>query len=55
MKSIAHPADGGTYEIDKRGKRVLIDPPTQDHPDGNRPRLPEDQPADIPAVIERAE
>ena len=31
------PMVGGTYEM-RDGKRVLVTPPTQDHPEGNRPR-----------------
>lgn len=33
-----HPSEGGSYLINEQGERVRIEPPTQDHPDGNRAR-----------------
>lgn len=55
MASTDTPAEGGRYEIDKRGRRKRVEPPTQDHPEGNRPRpapLPQTESTD---KTERAE
>lgn len=47
------PAEGGRYEIDKRGRRKRVEPPTQDHPEGNRARPAPAQPEST--ETERAE
>ncbi len=36
-KPVTSPGRGGRYEM-KDGKRVLVEEPTADHPDGNAPR-----------------
>jgi hypothetical protein len=38
---------GGSYEV-RDGKRVLVEPPTADHPDGNRARDADGTPHDQP-------
>lgn len=37
---------GGSYEI-RDGKRVQVEAPTKDHPEGNRPRDSEGRPLDV--------
>ena len=41
---------GGSYVIDKDGKRMRVETPTQDHPEGNRPRDAEGKPLDFAAA-----
>ncbi len=43
---------GGTYEV-REGKRVLVTPPTQSHPEGDRARDADGKPIDeAPAAAE---
>lgn len=46
-----HPTEGGSYLVNERGERVRVEPPTQDHPDGNRAR-PADAGVQFSAVDE---
>lgn len=39
---------GGTFEV-RGGRRVLVTPPTQDHPEGNRAREADGTPINLPA------
>ena len=39
---------GGSYEV-RDGKRVQVEAPTKDHPEGNRPRDEHGKPLDIVA------
>jgi hypothetical protein len=49
MKHQENPAEGGRYEI-KRGKRVQVEAPTREHPEGNRARD-----ADVQVEVEQTE
>lgn len=40
-----YPNEGGSYLVNEKGERVRIEPPTQDHPDGNRARPAEHPPS----------
>lgn len=53
-KEIPPPDDGGSYEI-KNGKRVLVEQPTRDHPDGNRARQAGEPPTAAVAPTEEHE
>ena len=41
-------AGGGSYEV-RDGKFVQLEAPTQDHPEGNRPRDAQGRALDLPA------
>jgi hypothetical protein len=46
--------EGGTFEV-RDGKRILVTPPTQPHPDGDRARNADGKPVDeTPAAAEAA-
>lgn len=36
---------GGCYVITEKGERLLVEAPTRNHPEGNRPRPAPDKPA----------
>lgn len=40
------------YKIGKNGKKTLVEGPTRDHPEGNRPRGPDGTPLDAPPAPE---
>lgn len=40
---------GGSYRIGADGKRVRVEAPTQDHPQGNRARDAQGRPLDVPS------
>jgi len=46
---------GGSYRIDAEGKVERVEAPTQDHPQGNRPRDAQGRPLDLPAEIPAAQ
>lgn len=43
------PGSGGRYERQADGSLKLVEPPTQDHPEGNRARDADGQALDAPA------
>ena len=46
---------GGSYRVDAEGKVERVEAPTQDHPQGNRPRDAQGRPLDVPAEIPAAQ
>ena len=49
MEKQENPSVAGRYEM-RDGKRVLVEEPTQDHPEGNRARTADGKPVPAPAL-----
>ena len=55
MNTDEYAGQGGSYRVEADGRLVRVEAPTQDHPQGNRPRDAQGRPLDVPAEISAAE